>query len=184
MLRNRVMNFWLININCIYYWTWKGSSVQKLYFDYWVIWSSTFVTYQQQIKYSGSKGWEVVRLNKLLHRTRVTNYKAHWAIAPKLLYVTQAFVFLLEFEGQAPEPLQPLGNISPAASVNLLWDCQNDVSSGTLQRKLDQLPHLSHHTLNPQACWCKGGGRSVLVEGGRKSKTALLWKCSLRFSFC
>lgn len=44
-----------LNINCIYYWTWKESSVQKLYFDYWVTQLSTFVTHQQQIKHSGSR---------------------------------------------------------------------------------------------------------------------------------
>lgn len=44
-----------LNINCIYYWTLKGSSVQKLYFDYWVTQSATFVTQRQQIKHSGSR---------------------------------------------------------------------------------------------------------------------------------
>ena len=113
-------------------------------------------------------------MNKLLHRTRVTNYKAHTAMASKLLYVTQVHVFLLEFEGQAPESLQPLGNRSPAASVNLLWDCQNHISTGTLQRKPDQLPNLSHHTIPQAAVLMQGWRQKCVVEGGGKSKTDLL----------
>lgn len=113
----------------------------------------------------------------------MTYYKAHWAIASKLLYVTQVCALLLQFEGQAPEPLQPLSNSSPAASVNQLWDCQNQISTGTLQRRPDQLPNLSHHTVPQAATLMQGWRQKCVVEGGGKSKTDLLWNCNLSFSF-
>jgi len=122
-----------------------------------------------------AEGWEVLRLNKSLHRTSMTNHKALWAIASKLLYVTQVCLFLLEFEGQAPEPLQALGNSSPGASVHVLWDCQNHSSSGTLQRTPDQLPNPSHCTIPQAAMLVQGWRQKHVAEGGGKSKTGLLW---------